>query len=584
MSALRRALVAATALALGLAGALVIATPASAAGCEVTKTVDDGTDGTLRWALETAVCPVVTFDPLVFNTPQTINLDGSKAALIIEQSVTIQGPGRDLLTVERASNALVYSIFQVIPTVAAPVDVTINDLTVEKDATGDPSTELGTGFFASASSLLRNLELNRVTIQNQDYGQDGAGMRVEVMTGTATLNEVLFQNNSSVSDTAGALYINGATTLSITNTTFESNTALHGGALRFENVGTVDIDFSVFDQNIGLDSGGAIGLGMTSGYGPVTITNTTFSKNEAQDGYGGAIFTDGSIDAPFTIARSTFDGNSAFQVQGVAQGGAIYVNGVDEPFTIDSSTFTNNSTDGVGTSVSVNDIGTGEASLFFIVNSTFDEDQSGDSGDTMIDVFQNRGTFSIKYSTLVGFLPVWVGNSPGTEAVASTIVQSAPGQPDLYGDDDPFQTEFSILSKALDTLNVTDLGGNQFSTDALLGALQNNGGPTETRMPANTSPALGKGGPTLGAPVWDQRFTGFPRIVGVLDAGAVEIPAVLPATGSTIPMWIPIVGGVVLLLGLLAIVFTVVSRRRLHAAEGSATEAAPRDDAGPPAS
>ncbi len=66
----------------------------------------------------------------------------------------------------------------------------------------------------------------------------------------------------------------------------------------------------------------------------------------------------------------------------------------------------------------------------------------------------------------------------------------------------------------------------------------------------------------MGAPLLDQRYTGFPRIVGTLDVGAVEIPAVLPATGGSVPLWMPIVGGLVLLLGAGAVAFAAVNRRR----------------------
>jgi predicted outer membrane repeat protein len=581
MSVLRRALVAATALALGLAGAVVVASPASAAGCVVDNTGDNivPVDGTLRYALESVVCPVITFGP-VFNTPQTINLASN--TLRIEQSVTIQGPGADLLTIQRVNDSVVYALIAVdpVPDVGAAIDVTINDLTLDRSNAAPSANRLGSGFYSTAVAGLRNLEMNQVVIQNQDVGQappappistSGGGILVEGMTGTAIFDDVTFRNNSSTYR-GGAAYINGATTLSFTNTTFVDNEAEHGGALSFENSGTVDIDSSTFEHNIATDSGGAIGTGMTGGDETVTITNTAFLRNESQGGYGGAIFTDGTSGEPYTIARSTFDGNSATSTDSDGPwGGALYINGVsDAPFTIDSSTFTRNSTDGpgeipgFGTSVGVGGIGQGEQSLFFIVNSTFDEDQSGASGESMIYVDQNSGTFSIKYSTLVGFQPVYVTNpEPGVSTVASTIVQSAFSEPDLYNEDDPFQVQYSILSKPLNTLLITDLGNNQFSTDALLGPLQNNGGPTETRMPANNSPALSKGGPTLGAPDWDQRFEGFPRIVGLLDVGAVEIPAALPATGSTIPLWIPIAGGIVLLLGFGAIAFTVVARRKV---------------------
>lgn len=598
-SSIRRALAASAAVGLALLGVSLTASPAAAAGCVVDTTADAAvpTNGMLRYALQTISCPVITFSSL-FDTPQTINLDNT--SLVIDESVTIQGPGVENLTIQRANSGSFYALFFVVanPTPATPIDVTINDLTMDKDAT-DSGFVLGVGLYALNSALLRDLNLTNVVIQNQDSNGDGGAIIVETMTGAAdfdnltlrdntaasngggfwldgassvTLANSLIDGNTALDSTAGGAYITDVSGLvSITNTTFSDNTASpgdssgHAGALRFTDVGDVDIIGSNFIHNIATDSGGAIGLGMTQGYGEVTISDSTFVDNEAQAGYGGAIFTDGSVADPFTISRTSFLNNSATSTDpDGALGGAIYVNEADEGFTIDSSTFSGNSTNGFGVSVAVDSITGGELALFFIVNSTFDEDLTAASGDRMIFVESNQGTFAIAYSTLVGYQPVYVADpEPGVSTVTSTIVQSGAGQSDLDNEDDPFQVQYSILSKAHEPLNVTDLGNNQFSTDAQLGPLQNNGGPTDTRMPASNGPAVGKGGPTLGAPEWDQRAEGFPRVDGVLDVGAVEIPAALPATGPTIPLWIPIAGGIVLLLGLGAIAYTVIARRKV---------------------
>lgn len=601
---LRRALSASAVIGLALLGVGLVAAPAAAATVTVTSTADDGSGGvTLREALAAAgPGDTIDFDATVFSTPQTINLNNS--SLLITESVTITGPGEDLLTVQRQNDAFGYALFLLNPPAQStdPIDLTITGMTMDRSATTSNAFALGSAVAAFGNSNLRNLTLRDVTIEDQHSTGTGGGVNIESISGAVNFENVVVQDSIADSDGggtyivgaptsvtvtggaflrntaadtsyAGAVYLRGVTGVtSFTGTEFSENSAGHGGAMRFEDVGTVDIDSSVFFLNSADDSGGAIGLGMTAGYGAVTITNTRFIGNTAENGYGGAIFTDGSNDEPFTIARSTFDGNTAISNDDDgAKGGALYVNEVDELFTIDSSTFTRNfvgkieaeTTSGHGTSVAVNSIDDEEESLFFIVNSTFDEDLTDFSGPEMIYVEQNNGAFSIKYSTLVGFLPVYVTNpEPGDSTVASTIVQSGAGQPDLYNEDDPFQVEYSILSKPHEPLNVIDLGNNQFSTDALLGILQNNGGPTETRMPASNSPALNKGGPSLGAPDWDQRFEGYPRIVGLLDVGAVEIPAALPATGGSVPLWIPIVGGAVLLLGAGAFVFSMLARRR----------------------
>jgi LPXTG-motif cell wall-anchored protein len=97
---------------------------------------------------------------------------------------------------------------------------------------------------------------------------------------------------------------------------------------------------------------------------------------------------------------------------------------------------------------------------------------------------------------------------------------------------------WSIVSSPLDA-DLSDDGHNRFSTDALLGPLADNGNDTFSRLPAAASPAREGGDPAIvGAPPLDQRGAGFPRILGVIDIGALEQgPAggsapQLPATGS----------------------------------------------------
>jgi hypothetical protein len=59
--------------------------------------------------------------------------------------------------------------------------------------------------------------------------------------------------------------------------------------------------------------------------------------------------------------------------------------------------------------------------------------------------------------------------------------------------------------------------------DPRLGPLLNNGGPTLTYALLAGSPAIDAGDNT-GAPEFDQRGPGFPRIVkGIIDIGALEV-------------------------------------------------------------
>ncbi len=107
-----------------------------------------------------------------------------------------------------------------------------------------------------------------------------------------------------------------------------------------------------------------------------------------------------------------------------------------------------------------------------------------------------------------------------------------------------------------------------------LNALADNGGPVLptgallTRLPEDDSPAVNTGNAAIetSLPANDQRGPGFARVSGTaLDIGAIEIPVPpLPATGSAVPTWFPVVGGVVFLLGIGAVVFAVRQRRRIE--------------------
>ena len=61
--------------------------------------------------------------------------------------------------------------------------------------------------------------------------------------------------------------------------------------------------------------------------------------------------------------------------------------------------------------------------------------------------------------------------------------------------------------------------------DPSIGVLQNNGGTTETHLPSNVSPVINAGDDSLGLVFnnLDQRFTGFPRLLGCeMDIGSIE--------------------------------------------------------------
>jgi hypothetical protein len=86
----------------------------------------------------------------------------------------------------------------------------------------------------------------------------------------------------------------------------------------------------------------------------------------------------------------------------------------------------------------------------------------------------------------------------------------------------------SLLGNDITEINGTNTS-NIFSNSSGLGLLQNNGGPTQTHLPGIRSPVLDAGNNADALFSFDQRGSGFPRIVnGTVDVGAVERQAAPP--------------------------------------------------------
>ncbi|MBR2695032.1 MAG: right-handed parallel beta-helix repeat-containing protein, partial [Thermoguttaceae bacterium] len=144
---------------------------------------------------------------------------------------------------------------------------------------------------------------------------------------TANVRDSIFTGNTAKTEHGGAIYSNGA--LTVSGSTFTNNKADgDGGAINsLENLTVTDSTFTGNSANEG--NGGAI----ESSYGGnLTVTGCTFTDNTA-DIEGGAIdsFNIGSL----TVTDSEFIGNSA------GEAGAIHVGGREAA--ISGSYFTGNS-------------------------------------------------------------------------------------------------------------------------------------------------------------------------------------------------------------------------------------------------
>ena len=243
------------------------------------------------------------------------------------------------------------------------------------------------------------------------------------------------------------------------------------------------------------------GRSTTISNGLLTISNSTIAGNSTS-GSGGGVVNESS--GTVTITSSTIANNSASQ-----GGGGIENFGA---LTLTNSTIADNKASG-GEGGGIDNAGT-----LATVNSTIAYNTSPfGSGGGLYD--ETSG-----FSTLDNTIVAQNTGVDGPDDIAGAAVSS---------------TSMYNLVGVDETQSLTDgTDGNQVGVaDPGLGALANNGGPTQTIALLAGSPAINRGDNALavdpqGNPLTtDERGVGFPRIVGgTVDIGAYESPYVPTAT------------------------------------------------------
>ena len=211
----------------------------------------------------------------------------STGELLLNQSVTVVGPGQNVLAVDGNAASRVFHVTN-------GVTVAISGLTITNGAaTGNFPTNGGGGIYNDHSTL---------TVSNCAI------------------------NGSSASGGGGGIY-NDHSTLRLVNSTVGSNSApgvLGGGIYNNGSGGsaTLTLISSILAGNSAFDGGGIFNNGESSGTGIVSVTTSTFSGNSA--GNGGGIWNDGtsSGSATLVVNGSTFSGNSAGTGGGILNDGA----------------------------------------------------------------------------------------------------------------------------------------------------------------------------------------------------------------------------------------------------------------------
>ena len=258
-----------------------------------------------------------------------------------------------------------------------------------------------------------------ISLGNTASGRGGA----IYSTGALTINDSFFIGNSSTGGDGGAIAIkadDAPALSSITNTSFIGNTALgtadsDSGAISVIN-GDLTISGSTFTDNQA-KTGGALyaykGGATTNSYVKVTISNSTFSGNQATgnnnaNSGGGAI---GNValnyrndgDAGMWISNTLFE-NNASTISNVNGGGAIFAGSESRTNISNNTRFIGNTSASSGGAIGTRNFNFGEnhSAVMDITGATFTGNTAATTGGAIDNNFYNS-------DTMTGF--VYINNS-----------------------------------------------------------------------------------------------------------------------------------------------------------------------------
>jgi hypothetical protein len=364
----------------------------------------------------------------------------------------------------------------------------------------------------SLQSALPTITNTNITINGPTNGTltitRGVGTAFRIFTvtnasgaATLTLNNLTMTNGNTGGADSGGGIRSDSSTLNLNYCTISGCVAENSGATKnggglfaSGNGTTVNINFCTFTNNQS-DSGGGISVGVGAATGTVTINNTTISGNQALTGNGGGLQVT-SLTA--NLNNCTISGNTS------ALGGGGMIGGTASTVNLRNCTVTNNT----GDTTNSGSLGGGVRAL-------------------------GSQTFSISNTIIAG-------NFQSNPPVANDITWSS-----AASNKTSTNSTVGILAagQSFNTSTASFIGNPTTPVVVNLGALANNGGPTQTHALLVSSPerAINLGSNTLVTNLAsDQRGTGFNRISGgTVDMGAVESGSTSPSFTGVTPLGAP---------------------------------------------
>jgi MYXO-CTERM domain-containing protein len=405
--------------------------------------------------------------------PDVVDLTGVSGTITVTSEIlvtdeaTLMGPGSGSLTV---SGGTTTRVFDVAPSTFVPVTISGLKITLGINATGG-------GIYSNNVDLT----LDDVFVTMNAGSNRGAGVYMNV--GSLTITDSEISNNNVGLGAGGGVFVQtiaAGRTLAIADSKISGNNAQIGGGVMASFIyGAVTIDRTTISGNTAIQGAG-LKTQIIQDPGTVDVRATTISGNTAASSGGGIVIDEN--DGEFRLQNSTISGNQAPRAAGFEAGFGydeyydtrnydyIRVPTGDGSVTISSSTFTANTA-----------LQSGGAAGIWARDGRVDLVNTIVGGNTGADVTQYYGSFTFNHC----------------------VIQSPSGI-------------------------VVPPSGNITGVDPQLGALQSNGGPTFTHLPAQGSPVIDAGDPAFTPPpAQDQR--GEARVTNsVIDVGAVEVAALSP--------------------------------------------------------
>lgn len=305
---------------------------AEAATFTVSNTDDSGA-GSLRQAIIDANGAAGP-DDVVFAAGVTGSIYLTTGEMAIDDPVTITGPGQGVLSIDADGTSRIFNV----DTENLLYEVAISGLTLTDGyANGD-----GGAIYSRHS----HLTITDCTISSSSATNNGGGIYFYGYYSSNQLNLNVtgsaFTNNRALGRDGGGIYAQDGL-VTITNSTFTYNYAGDdGGAFGADDLYQLDITDSTFQYNRSYGSsfrGGGGAINLVELRGPVTITGSTISDNDADHKGGGIAIENTQTSDPVTIDTSYIEENYADY-----NGGGIYAERAN--LTISNSTIAGNDSRG----------------------------------------------------------------------------------------------------------------------------------------------------------------------------------------------------------------------------------------------